>query len=90
MPTLEKKVEDIDPANTNGTFRLWLTSSPCDFFPVSILQNGIKITNEAPKGIKKNLIRSYLTYDHNSFEDCSKVNEWKRMLYGLTFFHALV
>jgi dynein heavy chain len=59
MPTLEYLWERMDIFNTDSTFRLWLTSYPSKCFPTALLQNGIKITNEPPTGLQKNLLRSY-------------------------------
>ena len=47
------------------------------------------MTYEPPKGIKNSLMRSYLSFDHKMFEDCSKSTIWKRLLFGLSFFHAM-
>jgi dynein heavy chain len=33
---------------------------PVDYFPTSVLQSGLKMTTEPPRGIKNNLSRSYM------------------------------
>ncbi|DAZ98018.1 TPA: hypothetical protein N0F65_004508 [Lagenidium giganteum] len=104
MPKLEKLVEELaqrTDEECNATFRLFLTSFPASYFPVTVLQNGIKLTNEPPKGIRANLIRSFNTlvsedllesFQHlGAFDDGQpKDGVWKKLLCSLTFFHAII
>jgi len=71
-------------------FRLFLTSSPCDFFPITVLQNSVKLTNEPPKGIKANLMKNYTDYADGIIENCKQVEVWRNILYSLTLFHSVV
>ena len=43
MPALEKVAEAIKADNTDADFRLWMTCAPSVAFPVSILQNAVKV-----------------------------------------------
>ncbi|KAJ8944984.1 hypothetical protein NQ318_010186 [Aromia moschata] len=94
MPSLEKIFENLDPANTHDMFRLWLTSYPSNKFPVSLLQKGVKMTNEPPTGLQNNLLKSYISdpvKQPEFFEGCPDHEDmFVRLLYGLAFFHACV
>ena len=99
LPKLERIVEDLEKEAVEGveseipfkdSFRLWLTSMPSPDFPVSILQTGIKLSNAPPKGIRNNLMISLMSRNPKKFEKGNKPKEWKKLFFGLSFFHALV
>ena len=72
MPQLDKLVEQLQVEEPHPEFRLWLSSSPHPEFPISILQAGIKMTTEPPKGLKANLKRLYNLVTEQQFNRCSK------------------
>jgi dynein heavy chain len=77
--------------NVHPDFRLWLTSMPSPVFPVPVLQIGIKLTNEPPKGVKANIGRTYNDAGDELLGSCAaKPSEWRRLLFSLSFFHAVV
>ncbi len=92
MRELESLVEGFKDTKTlHEDFRLFLTSMPADYFPASVLQNGVKLTTEPPRGIKANLKRSYQELSQARFTSCGKkVEAWRKLLFGLCFFHSVV
>ena len=51
MPTLDALIEEVKPSE-ESSFRIWMTTEPSDKFPVTIVQNAVKLTSEPPKGIQ--------------------------------------
>jgi len=89
MPELSKLCEELDET-MHRDFRLWLTSMPTPAFPISVLQNSVKMTLEPPTGLKANLTRTYNAIDDNDLSDCKKPDVYKKLLFGFGLFHAIV
>merc|ERR1711871_1501738 len=102
MHTLESLVDGLAaevteegrPNTIHEDFRLWLTSMPANYFPIPVLQNGVKMTNEPPRGLRANIMRSLVMLPTwTDFESCGGtigISVWKRMAYATCFFHAMV
>lgn len=94
MPKLEDICFDLvkNSSENHEAFRLYLTSMPAPYFPVSVLQGGVKMTNEPPNGVRNNVVRSVQSLvSPEYFESCATQPQlWKKLICGLVFFHANV
>uniref|UniRef100_A0A8C4JN30 Cytoplasmic dynein 2 heavy chain 1-like n=1 Tax=Dromaius novaehollandiae TaxID=8790 RepID=A0A8C4JN30_DRONO len=85
LPVLEKELNTLQP---QPNFRLWLTAEVHPKFTPILLQSSLKITYEAPPGLKKNLLR---TYESWMPEQINKKGNLSRAhsLFCLAWFHAV-
>ncbi|XP_075274100.1 cytoplasmic dynein 2 heavy chain 1 isoform X3 [Opisthocomus hoazin] len=85
LPVLEKELNTLQP---QPNFRLWLTAEVHPKFTPILLQSSLKITYEAPPGLKKNLLR---TYESWTPEQINKKGNLSRAhsLFCLAWFHAV-
>ena len=92
MPELEKIVLAFSEDYTGSEhFRLILTSMPAPYFPVPVLQSGSKLTLEPPRGLKANLKKSFVDLNDEFFKDCEHKNQdWHKLVFTLSFFHAII
>mmetsp|Transcript_13743 Transcript_13743/g.31844 ORF Transcript_13743/g.31844 Transcript_13743/m.31844 type:complete len:4493 (+) Transcript_13743:136-13614(+) len=74
---------ELDPE-----FRIWITSEPNANFPIGLLQMSLKITNEAPVGIKAGMRRSYAWVNQDLVDAVPRV-EWRSLLYTMCFCHSI-
>ncbi|CAG2190736.1 DNCH2 [Mytilus edulis] len=86
LPQLEKEINTL---KQHEDFRLWMTAEVHPKFPTILLQSSLKVTYEAPPGLKRNLMR---TYESWSPEYVSKTGNVVRSqaLFALAWFHAVV
>ena len=89
MPTLDGLIEEVIFDNSS-TFRIWLTTMPSSQFPVTIVQNSIKVTAEPPKGLRNNIRGSFNAISDEELDNSKKPIAFRRLLWGLCFFNALV
>lgn len=90
LQELERICESFNPESVHKDFRLWLSSMPTEAFPVSILQSSVKMTNEPPKGLKANLRNAYYKQNNDLLNITKTPDIYKKLLFGLSFFHAVV
>ena len=91
MPHFNKLVEEeLHTKKPHKDFRLWLSSSPHPDFPIAILQAGIKMTTEPPKGIRANMKRLYQTVNEDYFSEVGCPQKFKKLLFALCFFHSVL
>jgi dynein heavy chain len=74
MIAMESTIKNMSetPAEIHEDYRLFLSSMPSKAFPVSVLQNSVKVTNEPPKGLRANTRRAFTEMTPNFFENNSK------------------
>jgi dynein heavy chain 2 len=85
LPQLEKEFNMLEP---HESFRLWLTSEPHDKFPALLLSQSLKVTFEAPPGIKNNMMKTYTLWSHDFLRNLSPFPA--QVLFILAWFHAIL
>uniref|UniRef100_A0A8C5PP60 Cytoplasmic dynein 2 heavy chain 1 n=1 Tax=Leptobrachium leishanense TaxID=445787 RepID=A0A8C5PP60_9ANUR len=85
LPVLEKELNTLQP---NPKFRLWLTTEVHPKFTPILLQSSLKITYEAPPGLKKNLMRTYESWTPDQISKKS-LQTRAQALFSLAWFHAV-
>lgn len=96
LKVLERNLEIIQD-DINPKFRCFISSEAppqpdMEIIPESILQNSIKVANEAPTDLKANIRRAFNMFDESHFEKAAshKLPEFKALLFGLCMFHSLI
>eukprot|EP00163_Fabomonas_tropica_P031142 TRINITY_DN730_c0_g2_i1.p1 TRINITY_DN730_c0_g2~~TRINITY_DN730_c0_g2_i1.p1 ORF type:complete len:4569 (+),score=1602.08 TRINITY_DN730_c0_g2_i1:399-14105(+) len=79
----------VEQDSSHDQFQLFLTSEPHPRFPIGLLQSSIKVTNEAPRGVKAGLKRSFAWVNQEMLDAIDKP-QWKPLLYTICFLHTTV
>jgi len=85
VPLLEKEIKSLEP---HENFRCWLTTEPHAKFPPILLETSLKVTYEAPPGVKKNLLRTLESWNQQWFGQGSDVRS--RVIFLCAHFHAIM
>jgi len=71
-------------------FRLFLTTQPTNDFPLDLLHNSIKLTNDIPKGFQAGMLRTITQVVSTSrLERVDAIEKWKNVLFIMCFMHNI-
>jgi len=97
MRVFERNFEITLEDGAHPDFRCFVSSEPppmpsMEIIPESVLQNSLKVANEAPTDLKSNIRRAYAKFGEEHFEKAKahKVLDFKALLFGLIMFHSLI
>ncbi|CCW70167.1 unnamed protein product [Phytomonas sp. Hart1] len=93
IPTLERLMDGMLESGVHPNFRLWLTTMPTPAFPVLLLQSGVKVVKEPPKGLRANIRDTFtqiLTPDGWENGGMRNPTAWRRLVFSLAYFHAVI
>ncbi|XP_038570255.1 dynein heavy chain 6, axonemal isoform X1 [Micropterus salmoides] len=92
MLAMEELIKTFTEPDTSihESFRLFLSSMPTKVFPVTVLQNSVKVTNEPPKGLRANMRRAFTEISSSFFENHVLGRQWRKIVFGICFFHAII
>merc|ERR1712060_790271 len=97
MRVFERGLEVEVEAGPHPDFRVFISSEPpglplMEIIPESIMQNSIKVSNQAPQDLKSNLRRAMSKFDEAYYDKAKehKYNEFKALIFGLVMFHSLI
>jgi len=85
VPLLEKELKNLNP---HENFRCWLTTETHAKFPPILLETSLKITYEAPPGVKKNMLRTLESWSNSWFSAGSTVRS--QVIFLCAHFHAIM
>jgi dynein heavy chain len=75
--------------NCHESFRLWITCEPHPQVPIGLLHVALKVTNEAPVGIRAGLRASYQWITQDTLDAVARP-EWRTLLFALCFLHSVI
>jgi dynein heavy chain 2 len=85
VPLLEKEIKNLQ---AHENFRCWLTTEAHAKFPPILLETSLKVTYEAPPGVKKNLLRTLESWNPGWFAGGPAVRS--QVMFVCAHFHAIM
>lgn len=86
LTSLEKRLEALE--DVHEKFVVWITTEPNDKVQNSLIMRCVKVTYEAPHGVKRNMKRAYDVWRNERVKWTS--SDETRSIYALAWFHSII